>query len=139
MTHTLTANVVRGVLPAAAALLVVGATPAQGAVQEARTGDWLYLTVTRGDARSGEPRSTLLRCDPPQGHRRAAEACNQLDAVDGDIGRIPLKDGYCPMVYAPVTAHARGQWKGRPIEYRETFTNTCALVARTGAVFVQDR
>ncbi|WP_346656995.1 hypothetical protein [Streptomyces sp. F001] len=66
MTHILTANVVRGVLPAAAALLVVGVTPAQGTVQEARTGDWLYLTVTRGDARSGEPRSTLLRCDPPR-------------------------------------------------------------------------
>ncbi|MEU3255492.1 SSI family serine proteinase inhibitor [Streptomyces sp. NPDC006997] len=130
MTYTTTtARAVRGGLLAAAALLTLGAAPAPHA------GDWLHLTLTQGDDRSGDTRGTLLLCDPPQGHARAAEACGQLAAVDGDIDRIPARDDYCTMVYAPVTAHARGRWHGRPVEYRGTFANPCELSARTGAVF----
>ncbi|MFD0317985.1 SSI family serine proteinase inhibitor [Streptomyces flavalbus] len=131
MTYTTTtARAVRGALLAAAALLTLGAAPPGHLA-----GDWLYLTLTQGAARSGDTRGTLLLCDPPQGHGRAAEACGQLAAADGDIGRIPLRDGYCAMVYAPVTAQARGRWHGRPVSYRETFANPCELAARTGAVF----
>ena len=42
------------------------------------------------------------------------------------------------MLYAPVTVQARGQWNGRPVEYRETFSNGCVMGARTGAVFALD-
>ncbi|GAA3294095.1 SSI family serine proteinase inhibitor [Streptomyces cinereospinus] len=138
MTYTLTTNAVRGGLLAAAALLAVGAVPARATVQEQRVGDWLHLSVTRGDTGSGGTRSALLLCDPPQGHRRAAEACAQLDAVDGDLRRIPLKHAYCPMVLAPVTVHALGQWRGQPVDYRRTFSNDCEMAARTGAVFAWD-
>ncbi|GAB2716958.1 SSI family serine proteinase inhibitor [Streptomyces bullii] len=137
MTHT-SAKAVRGGLLAAAALIVVCTTPAQATVPERAAGNWLYLTVTRGATPSAAPHGTLLLCDPPSGHTRAADACAELDAADGDIGGIPSKDGMCPMVYAPVTAHARGQWRGRPVTYTETFPNECVMAARTGAVFTLD-
>ncbi|MDT7845370.1 SSI family serine proteinase inhibitor [Streptomyces justiciae] len=126
----------RGTLLAAAALLVAGTAPAQATAQH--SGTWLYLTVTKGDARSSDTRGTLLLCDPPQGHGHAAEACAELAAVYGDIAALPPKDGYCPMLYAPVTAHARGQWNGRPVEYTETFANGCVMAGRTGSVFALD-
>lgn len=138
MTHLIRATAAGGALLAAAALLAAG--PAQAAPGAARDGGYLYLTVTSGDSGSGDTRGTFLLCDPPQGHARAAEACAELDAVGGDIDRLtPLKDAVCPMIYAPVTAQARGQWNGRPIEYRETFSNSCGLAARTGPVFALDR
>ncbi|WP_329333389.1 subtilase-type protease inhibitor [Streptomyces sp. NBC_00663] len=128
----------RGALLAAAALLVTGTAPAQATARDTRAGDWLYLTVTKGDARSSDTRGTLLLCDPPQGHGHAAEACADLAAVDGDIAALPPKDGYCSMIYAPVTAHARGEWNGRPVEYTETFSNGCVMAGRTGSVFALD-
>ncbi|GEC03815.1 hypothetical protein SSP24_14700 [Streptomyces spinoverrucosus] len=138
MTYTLTTKAVRGGLLAAAALLALGAAPARATVQESRTSDWLYLSVTRGEARSSDTWDTLLMCDPPLGHGRAVEACAQLDAVGGDIRRLPLKHAYCPMIYAPVTVHARGQWGGKSVDYRQTFSNDCEMGARTGAVFALD-
>ncbi|MGW0795576.1 SSI family serine proteinase inhibitor [Streptomyces sp. NPDC002692] len=156
------------------------------------SGDWLYLTVTRGEAspvtlspvrvpagnpvgappgassrasrvslrpmprpapfREGTtpgtgilrpgPRhldtpGTLLLCAPPRGpHPHAERACAELAAAGGDIGRIPATSGaLCPMIYAPVTAAARGEWDGRPVAYARTFANSCVLGADTGAVF----
>ncbi|MGQ4384860.1 SSI family serine proteinase inhibitor [Streptomyces sp. SAS_270] len=134
---TRTTQAVRGGLLASAALLTACALPAQAAPHEAAPGNWLYLTVARGDARSADTGGgTLLLCDPPQGHVRAAEACEELDAADGRIDRIPPRaDVLCPMIYAPVTASAHGEWNGRPTEYRHTFANSCVLGAETGAVF----
>ncbi|WP_406441921.1 subtilase-type protease inhibitor [Streptomyces sp. NBC_00631] len=137
MTHLSKATAAAGALLAAAVLLAAG--PAQAAPGATRDGDYLYLTVTKGDSHSSDTHGTLLLCDPPQGHSRAAEACAGLDAVGGDIARVaPVKGAMCPMVYAPVTAQARGQWNGRPIEYRETFSNSCQMAARTGPVFTLD-
>ncbi|AWT46096.1 MULTISPECIES: SSI family serine proteinase inhibitor [Streptomyces] len=138
--------------PAAAALAVPGGLPATAAVPGpverpatadlptpvAPLDDWLYLTVTRGDASAGDARGALLLCAPPQGHARAAQACAELAAADGDIAALPLKDVYCPMVYAPVTVRAQGEWGGRPVTYTETFPNGCVMAARTGAVFALD-
>ncbi|MGW3448707.1 SSI family serine proteinase inhibitor [Streptomyces sp. NPDC001076] len=137
MTHLSKVTAAGGALLAAAALLTAG--PAQAAPGVTRSGDYLYLTVTKGESPSDDARGTILLCDPPQGYSRAAEACAELDAVGGDIARVtPVKDAMCPMVYAPVTVQARGQWNGRPIEYRETFANSCQLAARTGPVFALD-
>ncbi|MGR6973440.1 SSI family serine proteinase inhibitor [Streptomyces cynarae] len=123
----------RGALLAATALLI--ATPAQATPRPATSGNWLYLTVTKGDARSRDVRGTLLICDPPQGHARAAQACDQLAAVQGDIRRIPPEQSYCTMLYAPVTVSARGEWNGHKVDYTHTFANSCDLTAKTGAVF----
>jgi hypothetical protein len=136
MTYTIT-NALRGGL-LAAALLTAGAAPAQASHQETFSGDWLYLTVTHGDARSGSTRGTLLLCDPPQGHTRAAEACDQLGAAGGDIDRIPAMAAICPMIHAPVTAYARGWWHGMPVHYTRTFANECEMATLTGTVFALD-
>jgi hypothetical protein len=140
MTYTITATTrrraTRAGLTATAALLLAAAAPATAGT--AAGGDYLYLMVTKGDSRSSDTRGTLLLCDPPQGHGRAAEACAQLDAVGGSVGALPPADVLCPMLYAPVTAQARGQWNGRPVEYRQTFSNGCVMGARTGAVFALD-
>ncbi|WP_159774242.1 SSI family serine proteinase inhibitor [Streptomyces sp. HM190] len=127
-----TLRALRGCLPAALALLTLGAAAPAGA---ALPGNWLYVTVTRGDARSSDTRGTLLLCDPPQGHARAAEACAELAGAGGDVGRIPQRNGMCVQVYAPVRATARGEWDGRPVAYEHTFANSCVMAARTGSVF----
>lgn len=125
----------RRALTAAAALLLAGAAPATAAHRPTGQSDWLHVTVTHGDEHSGHVRGALLLCDPPRGHAHAAAACTQLRSSGGDIHGIPHRDVLCPMIHAPVTAHARGQWHGRTIHYTETFSNTCQLNARTGAVF----
>ncbi|MEU4876384.1 SSI family serine proteinase inhibitor [Streptomyces sp. NPDC021608] len=134
------ARAVRRVLPAAAALLLaVGAAPALAASQDAVPRNWLQLTVTRGDARSSDTRGTLLMCDPPQGHSRAAEACDVLARAGGDVAAVPGDgDRVCPLVYAPVTVRAQGRWNGRAVDYRHTFSNDCEREALTGAVFALD-
>ncbi|MEU5597697.1 SSI family serine proteinase inhibitor [Streptomyces sp. NPDC020298] len=140
MTHTTKATAVRGALLAAVALLAAGPASAATTPRGAGQADWLYLTVTHGDARAGDTRGTLLLCDPPRGHARAAEACGELTTAKGDIRAIPQKQNvFCPMIYAPVTVRAGGEWHGRPVDYRETFPNACAMGARTGAVFALDR
>jgi hypothetical protein len=135
-TKTAARRAAHAALTAATALLLAAAAPA--AAGSSPGGDQLYLMVTTGDGRSSDTRGTLLLCDPPQGHGRAAEACAQLDSVGGDIDALPAADVYCPMLYAPVTVQARGQWNGRPVDYRQTFPNDCVMGARTGAVFALD-
>ncbi|MGW3665332.1 subtilase-type protease inhibitor [Streptomyces sp. NPDC005141] len=132
-----TLSALRVALLVPVALLLAGAPPAARAASgEERSGNWLRLGVTRGDARSSDPRGVLLLCDPPQGHARATEACGQLRAAGGDIGRIPPRPGaMCPMIYAPVTVSAYGAWDGRRVDYTHTFSNSCAMGAETGAVF----
>ncbi|MFG2474631.1 SSI family serine proteinase inhibitor [Streptomyces fagopyri] len=95
-------------------------------------------TPGSGTPGSGTPgtRGALLFCDPPQGHPHAVRACAELNAAEGDIDRIPDTPGtLCPMIYAPVTAAARGEWNGRPVTYTHTFANSCVMGAATGAVF----
>ncbi|MGW4671228.1 SSI family serine proteinase inhibitor [Streptomyces sp. NPDC004324] len=182
---TRTTQALRRVLSAAAVLLTTAATPvpvtASGPAPvtsgRGASGDWLYLTVTRGEASpvtlspvrvpAGDPvgappgassrasrvslrpmprpapfyegttPGTLLLCAPPRGpHPHAERACAELTAAGGDIGRIPVTPGaLCPMIYAPVTAAARGEWDGRPVTYARTFANSCVMGADTGAVF----
>ncbi|MEW2297470.1 SSI family serine proteinase inhibitor [Streptomyces sp. NPDC006743] len=145
MTHSITKTATRWLrrgLPVTAALLLAAAVPAQAArttPRQADRGDWLYVTVTHGDTRSGgDTRGTLLLCDPPHGHSHAAQACAELRSARGDIRGIPRKDVFCSMIYAPVTVQARGEWQGRAVDYTETFANACEMNARTGNVFTLD-
>ncbi|MGA5085697.1 SSI family serine proteinase inhibitor [Streptomyces pseudogriseolus] len=137
MTHT-SVKTAGAALSAAALLLFVGATPSAHADTTPEPGNWLMLTVTHGDAPAAEG-GTLLRCDPPGGgHPHAEEACAQLSATEGRITALPAEDTLCPMIYAPVTAHAEGMWHDRQVTWTETFPNTCTLHARTGALFALD-
>ncbi|MFF1272031.1 SSI family serine proteinase inhibitor [Streptomyces marokkonensis] len=134
MTHT-SLKAVRAAL-AAALVLLACAAPARADSWRPARDSGLMLTVGHGEAQSAAVGGTMLWCDPPRGHhRRAADACAELEAADGRIADIPAKDVICPMVHAPVTAHAHGTWRGRAVEYTETFSNTCMLTARTGSVF----
>ncbi|MEV8030667.1 SSI family serine proteinase inhibitor [Streptomyces sp. NPDC002742] len=135
MTKTLQA--IRAGLLLPLALLLAGAAPAaHAAPRHVLPGNWLRLAVTRGDARSGDTQGVLLFCDPPRGHAHAARACRQLASAGGDIGRIPRRSGaVCPMLYAPVTASAYGEWDGRRVDYTHAFSNSCVMDAETGAVF----
>lgn len=152
MNHTTQA--VRTAVLAALALLTAGAVPAQAAPAEQLAGNWLYVTVTRGEAQPAAPGTpgeaaapgapaaedsgavgALLICNPPQGHARADRACGELDRAGGDITRIPQSGTFCPMVYAPVTASARGEWNGKSITYDRTFANECVMNGATGSVF----
>ncbi|GGW64310.1 hypothetical protein GCM10010503_46870 [Streptomyces lucensis JCM 4490] len=135
MTYITRATAAAGAL-LAAGLLAAG--PARAATHDTQPGNWLYLTVTKGDARSGDTRDTLLLCDPPQGHAKAADACTQLAAADGDIGRIPARNVFCPMIWAPITVQAQGRWGGRTVRFEETYASRCVMTARTGAVFALD-
>ncbi|MEU9477597.1 subtilase-type protease inhibitor [Streptomyces sp. NPDC048191] len=141
MTYITRLTTAAGALLACAGLLA--AAPAQAAPRATLplTDNWLYLTVTPGKtAPAGNKHGTLLLCDPvPLGYARAGEACAELAAVDGDIARIPQRKVFCPMIFAPVTVHAHGRWNGRPVDYRETYSNKCTMEARTGAVFAVGR
>ena len=133
MTHLIRATVTAGALLAAATGLLT-AGPADAAPRDAGPGNWLYFTVTHGAAPTAGTPGTLLLCDPPQGHAQA-DACAELAAAGGDIRSIPVRHGICPMIYAPVTAQARGRWNGRSITYQQTFANPCVMSARTGTIF----
>lgn len=136
MTHTSLKAVRAGLL--AALVLFACAVPARaagGPGEDSR----LLLAVTHGETPADAEGGVLLSCDPPRGHRHAARACAELAAVDGRIGDLPPReDVVCPMVYAPVTARASGVWRGRAVDYTETFPNTCTMTARTGSVFALD-
>ncbi|MGQ5638463.1 MULTISPECIES: SSI family serine proteinase inhibitor [unclassified Streptomyces] len=136
MTYITRVAATGGALLAAAGLLAAG--PAAAATRAHGHGNWLHLTVTRGEADTGAARDALLLCGPPRRDAHSEEACAELAAADGDIGRIPARRVFCPMIYAPVTARAYGRWNGRPVDFQETYANTCTMEARTGAVFELD-
>lgn len=130
-----------GLLAALALLTVAASAPVRATAVQ---GGWLYVSLTRGDARSfdtrgdalsSDTRGTLLLCDPPQGHGRATQACAELRRTDGDITRIPHRNAICTEIYAPVRATAEGQWNGHQVAYEQTFANACVMTARTGSVF----
>ncbi|WP_412518996.1 subtilase-type protease inhibitor [Actinomadura madurae] len=82
------------------------------------------------------PSSTWsLSCDPDGGtHGAASAACDQLEAVDGDVGRIPARPGACTLEYAPVRVTADGSWRGAARHFARTYPNRCAAVRDTGGI-----
>ncbi|GAA4786001.1 SSI family serine proteinase inhibitor [Streptomyces sanyensis] len=95
----------------------------------------LFLTVS--GAENTWIRGVVLSCAPqPAGpHPEAAEACAELEAVDGHLDRLPGDAQPCTKQYDPVTVSATGAWRGRPTSWRRTFANACELTATTGPVF----
>ncbi|MGN5380685.1 SSI family serine proteinase inhibitor [Streptomyces lasalocidi] len=80
MTYLSRSTAAVGAVLAAAGLLAAG--PAQAAPRDRVSGNWLHLTVAKGEDGNGPTRGALLLCDPPRGgHARAAEACTELAAA----------------------------------------------------------
>jgi Subtilisin inhibitor-like len=121
-------------VPLAVAAMLGPVAPA-GAASAAGHRTALVLTV-RGDGY--EFRTAVLRCDPPGGsHPRAGEACADLSGAGGNLDALPgdPQVQFCTMEYRPVTASARGVWRGRPVRWSHEYGNPCALRAATGPVF----
>ncbi|WP_279638112.1 SSI family serine proteinase inhibitor [Streptomyces griseoluteus] len=66
---------------------------------------------------------------------KAAEACAEPTAIDGDLGRPGDSDTLCPLSCAPVSASAHGRWNGRRTDHERTYGNACEPRAATGDVF----
>jgi len=108
------------------------AAPAASAATSRTT--YLALSIRVEGAR---PLLATLRCQPAGGsHTHAAAACAAVDAVKGRLANLKPQDGVmCTMEYRPATAVAKGTWRGRAVQYRKTFSNSCVLGAGTGPVF----
>ncbi|GAA2621352.1 hypothetical protein GCM10010399_60500 [Dactylosporangium fulvum] len=96
----------------------------------------LVLTVAKGESGRPSQRRAVLTCSPAGGtHKQARNACAELVKVGGDFTKLRVNGGACTMQYDPVTVTAVGRWKGRKIDYRQTFGNGCTLSMNTGPVF----
>lgn len=110
--------------------------PAQAAqAAQAGPGGAYLLRVAPEQGRPGAGTVERLECDPDGGtHLAASQACDQLEAADGDVARIAARPGPCTMEYAPVRVRADGTWHGRARHFAETYPNRCAAVRETGGV-----
>ncbi|MBB5955248.1 hypothetical protein FHS29_001818 [Saccharothrix tamanrassetensis] len=109
-------------LAAIAALIPVFAVPESG----------FALSVTHRDS----VRLMNLTCGPTGGsHPRAAEACDALSPVDGEISNLATETAVCTLEYDPVKVSATGTWRGETREFAAEFPNPCAMHADTGPVF----
>jgi hypothetical protein len=117
----------------AAFTLAAGTLVAAPAAHAATARSYLALSVRVGD----KTRTATLRCDPPRGtHPKAPEACAALAGVKGDLTALkPAPGVMCTMIYLPAVAAATGTWRGRSVQYRHTYSNSCLLGVQTGPVF----
>ncbi|MGH3546198.1 MAG: SSI family serine proteinase inhibitor [Mycobacteriales bacterium] len=122
------------VLSGCAALISVGLIAvAPSASAATATAQGLKLAVQGQDNAS----VVRLRCDPPRGsHPNAAGACDALAAAGGDFNKLTGRpDTLCPAIFDPVTARARGEYRGAPLDFERTYPNRCDLDRQTAPVF----
>ncbi|MEU4623541.1 SSI family serine proteinase inhibitor [Actinoplanes sp. NPDC023801] len=120
----------------AAVATVPLAAPAQAAPATDHRATTLLLSVQLTEHPQQAPRTAVLRCGSDGGtHVRTAQACEDLRAVNGDLQEMVYQDGPCTLEYLPLTATAVGLWEGRPVLYRNTFSNRCDMLRATGNVF----
>jgi hypothetical protein len=118
---------------AAAVCAGLVAAPLAGAPAPAAGATKLTLSVT---ADAGWARAVVLRCHPARGpHPTPGEACAALQAAGGDPARLRPARTMCTMQFAPVTAEARGVWRGARVRWTRVFGNACELSRATGVVF----
>lgn len=104
----------------------VGAAPQEPSV--------LHLSTETGNLKKHE--ETVLNCHPAGGpHKNAARACADLEEANGNIQAVSAPMRACTMEYRPVKATMHGSWKGRKVEFTQTYENPCVLETQTGAVF----
>lgn len=133
ITAKLAGKIIGALTGAALAVVPPSAAAAQTWPRPADTA--LTLTITHPEPNVSSTRSVILSCDPPRGyHRHAAEACDQLDRWGGEFAH-GSGEAICTADYRPVIAEATGRWRGRPVDFKETFSNDCVLRSRTGIVF----
>ncbi|MEU9868822.1 MULTISPECIES: SSI family serine proteinase inhibitor [Actinomadura] len=88
---------------------------------------------------SGPVATRTLWCDPDGGtHAAASQACDQLEAVDGEVGRVPARPTACTLEHAPVTVIANGVWHGSGRHFARTYANRCLAVRATGGILFSE-
>lgn len=130
-------GILAAVLCAAAATGFVAA-PAQAAPATDHRTTTLLLSVRLTEHPQQAPQAAVLRCGSNGDggtHVLAAQACDDLRAVDGNLQEMVYQDGPCTLEYMPVTATAVGLWEGRRVLYQDTFSNRCDMLRATGDVF----
>ena len=110
------------------AFVAAGAAPAQAVARSELTLSYL--------AEAGHAAAVVVKCDPAGGvHPRAKQVCKELAKVGGDPSRIKAAKVMCTLEYAPVTARAKGTWRGKAIKWSRTYSNACDLNRATGVLF----
>ncbi|HLL65207.1 MAG TPA: SSI family serine proteinase inhibitor [Micromonosporaceae bacterium] len=95
----------------------------------------LVLTVAKGESPRPAQSRTLLTCNPAGGtHPNPAAACAALAAANGNPAKLTPAGIMCTMQYEPVTVTIVGQYRNRPVRYRHTFGNPCAMRDSVGSV-----
>ncbi|TWF94711.1 subtilisin inhibitor-like [Saccharopolyspora dendranthemae] len=127
------AKLTRRVLLASA--IIAGTAIVPGVASAAPAESTMRLTVQGQDITAtqfGE-----LKCHPAGGtHQHAAKACEELEKVNGDFTAMQANvSKVCTMQYQPVTAKIEGKWRGKEINYTQTFSNSCTMQVKTGVVF----
>jgi len=113
--------------------VVVGGLVVAPAAAQAATTTRITLTIQREDHTRS---SVWFGCSPARGtHTAAPAACATLAKVGGNIKAIRPEQGMCTAQYAPVVAMATGIWRGKPVRYRQTFSNECVLHLKTDVLF----
>lgn len=76
-----------------------------------------------------------LECDPAGGdHPDPKLACAELAAVDGNFEALD-RPAYCTSEWDPVTITATGTWRGRTVDFSDTYTNRMCAAVATGGVY----
>lgn len=121
------------VLWGCAAMMSVGAITVAPGASAATEQSFLGLAVQGQDNAS----VATLRCDPPGGsHSNVAAACDALAAAGGDFSKLTGQPGtVCTDIFDPVTARAKGQYRGAPVSFERTYPNRCDLDRQTAPVF----
>ncbi|MEV4800774.1 SSI family serine proteinase inhibitor [Nonomuraea sp. NPDC049421] len=110
--------------------LVLSATPAYGAARP--NAAFLSVTAYGGTTMKG----VFLQCPgATEGHPYGEAACAALDAVDGELDRLPSRARRVCAARGSVTATMDGMWRNRPVGWQKTFSSVCDLYAQTGAIF----
>lgn len=85
------------------------------------------------------PDTRTLGCDDPDNvtgsHPRRERACAALDLAGGNFENLQTTGASCPMIYDPVTATARGRYKGVRVNFEATYANACVAGAESADVF----
>ncbi|WP_165966599.1 SSI family serine proteinase inhibitor [Actinomadura sp. 7K507] len=120
--------------------VIAQAAPAQAQPPQEPAGAYLLMVAPQEGPVTGK---TLwwktLWCGPDGGTLRSApQACEQLESADGEVARIPAREGPCTLEYAPVRVSADGTWRGEPRHFARTYPNRCAAMRDTGGILFRE-
>ncbi|GAA1772722.1 SSI family serine proteinase inhibitor [Nonomuraea bangladeshensis] len=110
--------------------VIFSAIPAYGATRP----NSVFLSVTAHGGAS--LKAVFMQCpSSTEGHPYGEAACAAIDAVDGDLDRLPSRPRRGCAEQGSVTATMDGVWQNRSIGWQKTFPNVCELYAQTGTIF----